>query len=247
MTPLMTTMAITLGVAVPLLMAYALMKGIGAAPLSASSKTRSRNRLLLTTALWTIAVWALALANVFDYRPGDVIPRFAIALVVPVILGLLLFRSKSFTTILDHAPLSLMVGMQTFRLLGVLFLFVASAGLGPADLKSAGYGDLATGTLALVAGLMLYNGVRGAKEAAWLFTAAGLFDLLNVSRILLGNYPIWSDADPSSAVAAEFPLVLILGLVAPIALLFHIYAIRGLLRPGTGTSEVVEQEMEAPA
>jgi hypothetical protein len=56
-----------------------------------------------------------------------------------------------------------------------------------------------------------------------------MFDLLNVSRILLTYYPSWFDGTPSTAGAGEFPLILVVAVVAPIALLLHIYSIRGLI------------------
>jgi hypothetical protein len=230
MTNMITAMACVLGVLAPILFIYTFFKGISQTSLSEESKSRLKKSVASIVVLWTAFIWIVSLvSNIFGYHEGDAIPRFTIALFIPVLIGLFAFLSKSFRNMLDHTPLSLMVGVQTFRLMGIMFLFVANEGLGPKEFVSSGYGDVATGSLALIAGLMLYKKAGGAKLAAWVFTLVGMFDLLNVSRILLTYYPSWFDGAPTTAGAGEFPLVLVMGIVAPVALLLHIYAIRGLL------------------
>lgn len=230
MTNLITAMTCVLSVLAPILFIYAFFKGINHSSLSEESKSRLKKSIASIVVLWTAFIWIMSLiTNIFGYHEGDAIPRFTIALFIPVLIGLFALTSKSVRNTLDHTPLSLMVGVQTFRLMGIMFLFIASEGLGPEEFVSSGYGDIATGFLALIAGLMLYKKVGGAKLAAWVFTLVGMFDLLNVSRILLIYYPSWFDGVPSTAGAGEFPLILVVAIVAPIALLLHIYAIRGLI------------------
>lgn len=230
MTTVITTMDCVLSVLAPFLFIYIFFKGIKKSSLSEETKSRLKKFIVSIVLLWTAVIWIVALSsNLLSYHEGDGIPRFTIALFIPVLIGLIAFASQSFRTLLDSTPLSLMVGVQTFRLMGIVFLFVAAEGLGPKEFVSSGYGDLVTGVLALTAGLMLYKKVGGAKFVAWLFTVAGLLDLLNVSRILLTYYPSWFEGVPSTVGAGEFPLVLVVAVVAPIALLLHIYAIRSLL------------------
>jgi hypothetical protein len=223
-------MAGVLSVLAPLLFIFTFIKGINNSSLSYEVKSRLKKFITSIVVLWTVFIWIVSLSsNILAYHEGDVVPRFTIALFIPVLLGLFALTVKSVRNILDVTPLSLMVGVQTFRLMGIMFLFVAAEELGPKEFISSGYGDIATGVLALIAGLMLHKKVGGAKLAAWIFTLVGLFDLLNVSRILLTYYPSWFDGIPSTAGAGEFPLILVVAIVAPIALLLHIYAIRSLL------------------
>jgi hypothetical protein len=230
MTTVITTMDCVLSVLAPLLFIYIFAKGIKNSTLSEESKSRLKKFIVSIVILWTAVIWVVSLSsNLLGYHEGDGIPRFTIALFIPVLIGLFALASQSFRTVLDSTPLSLMVGVQTFRLMGIVFLFVAAEGLGPKEFVSSGYGDLATGGLALIAGLMLHRNAGGAKFFAWLFTVVGLFDLLNVSRILLTYYPSWFDGDPSTVGAGAFPLVLVVAVVAPITLLLHIYSIRALL------------------
>lgn len=222
-------LAMAIGAVVPLLLIFVLFQGIEQSPFDETKKSRYKITLVVTTVVWTILVCVLGAAGVFSYHEGDMIPRFVVPLLVPVLLGVNLLRNQNFRTILDHTPLSSMVGMQTFRLMGVLFILVVAAGLAPESFVTGGYGDIATGSLALLAGIMLKNNSSGSRIVTWLFMAVGMADLLNVAFMLLLYYPIWSSAQPSSAGAAIFPLVLVLGLAAPFALTFHLYTLRSLL------------------
>ena len=92
------------------------------------------------------------------------------------------------------------------------------------------HGDLATGALALGASLALARKNRISHTLFWVFSAVGLYDLMNVAYLLLAYYPLYSDAVPSSAPAFQFSLVLIPTLAAPMALLLHLFAVRSYLR-----------------
>lgn len=222
-------LATAIGAIVPLLLIFVFFQGIERSPFDETKKSRYKITVVVTTIVWTILIWGLGAAGLFSYHEGDMIPRFVVPLLIPVLLGINLLRNRDFRTILDHTPLSLMVGMQTFRLMGVLFILVVAAGLAPESFVTGGYGDIATGSLALLAGVMLKSNSSGSRLVTWLFMAIGMADLLNVAFMLLLYYPIWSSTQPSSAGAADFPLMLVLGLAAPFALTFHLYTLRGLL------------------
>jgi hypothetical protein len=157
-------------------------------------------------------------------------PRFLIGLLIPVTIGLLALFSSDFGEILDQIPLRVLVGSQFFRIFGCVFFLVASTGIGPKEFVASGYGDMITGFLACITAWMLYKNINGATSAVWAFSIVGLLDLFNVSRILLTNYPTWSNANPSTACAGSFPLMLVVGLAAPVALLLHVYTIRALVK-----------------
>ena len=64
------------------------------------------------------------------------------------------------------------------------------------------------------------------KEIFLPFSAVGLIDLLNVAFLLLKYYPICYSSVPNSAPAADFSLIMIPAILAPVALLLHFYALR---------------------
>lgn len=221
----------TLGLIVPFLFTHALTQGIERSPFPPVTKARFKTIAIAAVGGWTLLVWTASLSGLIRYQPGDPFPRFVIPLVAPVLAAVALAASNSaFRTVLDHAPLGTLVGVQTFRLAGVAFLLIVYLGILPPSFARAGYGDLATGALALSASLALVRKSRFSHTLFWLFSAAGLYDLMNVAYLLLAHYPLYNDAVSSSAPAFEFSLVLIPALVAPMALLLHLFALRSYLR-----------------
>lgn len=178
---------------------------------------------------WTVTIFLLTLAGTFEYEETDILPKFLVGLLLPVTIIMILFFRSSFAELLTVMPLHSLIGVQFFRLFGAVFLLVAMSGLGPMEFISSGYGDILTGLIALIASVLLFKHHRLGIPVAWVFTIVGMLDLVNVSWILLMNYPTWSNVEPSTAIAGAFPMMLIIGITAPVALLLHIYALSGLL------------------
>jgi len=223
-------MAGALGLLVPGLFVFALRKGIDRAPLESEARASAKRTLIVLVVVWTVAVWALSLAGALSYHEGDALPRVFIALFIPVAVGIAAMASRSFRTILDHIPLATLVGVQAFRFAGAAFLLIAYLGILPGAFASGGYGDLVTAMLATVASLLFARGVTGgARIVFWGFTLAGLCDLFNVAYLMLKFYPIWYQGTPTSAPMADFALVMIPAIAVPIALLLHLYSIRGVV------------------
>lgn len=244
-----TILSILLGTLVPALFLYLLFYGVNRAAKQGSISEAEQGRLKVRAGAilggWVISAWVVSLSGVLAYQPGDLFPRFLITLAIPVSVGLILLRSAQFREILNHVPIHLFTGIQFFRLMGVVFLLVALSGMGPADFQNAGYGDILTGTFAVVAAWMGYSKLKGAGFMSWTFNAMGIFDLLNVSYLLLAYYPTWSNHTPSSAVASQYPLVLILTITAPVALLLHAYTTRALLAKKSSSSKNSHKEVYA--
>jgi len=214
-----------LGIAIPFLFATNLDQGIKNSAFDARKKIKYRLILFWIIAVSTILVWVLSLSKILDYHEGDFIPRFAIPLVVFVILGLNLIRNKDFQIILSAMQLSRLVGVQVFRFAGIAFFIIAYLNILPRSFELAGYGDVLTGTLAILSSFALLKRSSNSMLVFWFFNAVGLLDLLNVAFLLLLYYPLWTHNIPTSEHATQFSLVMIPSLVAPIALLLHVYAI----------------------
>jgi hypothetical protein len=210
---------------IPFLFAMSLNKGIQNSNFDAKRKLKYRQTIIWAITLSTVLVWKLSLSKILDYHKGDSIPRFAIPLVLFVCIGIYLIKNKDFQTILAAVPLSALVGAQAFRFAGVAFLLIAYLKILPQAFQLAGYGDFLTGSLAVLSSTALLKKSGNSKLLFWLFNMVGLLDLLNVASLLLLYYPIWSQSIPTSEPATQFSLVMIPALVAPIAMLLHIYAI----------------------
>jgi len=217
------------GLLVPNLFVFALTKGLENSSFDKIIFSALKKKLVFAVWLWVVLVWLLSITNVLSYHEGDIFPRFVIPLFVPVIIGLFLIRNNYFRLIVNNIPLHTLVGIQAFRLAGFAFLLIVNINLLPKPFVNAGYGDIITGCLAILAGITLKRAARSSKVLFWAFTAAGILDLLNVAFMLLTYYPIWSTAQPSSSAATEFSLVMIPAIAAPIALLLHMYSVRNFI------------------
>lgn len=238
METLLTVAGAVLGVLVPTLLFLALRQGIERNSFEPAQKRRYKQIAFGSIASWTALVWVASLAGWIAYHEGDAFPRFLLPLSVPVVAGVALAAaSETFRRILDHTPVSTLVGVQTFRLAGGAFLLIVHLGILPGAFTASGYGDLTTGLLAVLAAVALSRKRAAGGVLFWAFNAAGLTDLLNVAFLLLRFYPAYSDAVPSSAPAFEFSLVMIPALAAPIALLLHLYSIRNYLTSTAGARE----------
>jgi hypothetical protein len=222
---LLKIMGGALGIIVPVLFIWVLLQGLSRTAFDVERKRLLRGWIIGVIGVWTVAIWAASLFGMLEYYDGDRWPRFAVALIVPVVAGFALLKNSWFAETIEHTPVSTLVGAQTFRLAGFAFLLVERNNMLPSAFASGGYGDIVTGTLAIAAALALSRGARGASSLFWAFSIAGLADLMNVAVLLLLYYPIWWHGSPSSAAAAKFSLVMIPALAAPIALLLHGYAI----------------------
>ena len=144
-----------MGVVVPVLFAFAMNQGVAGSPLSDAQKSLCRRAINVVTVSWTAAIWIASLTGVTNYHAGDSWPRIALPLFIPVIIALALLLHPTVKTVVNHVPVATLVGVQTFRLAGFVFLIIPGLGHLPRAFVTGGYGDIATGLLAIVAGMML--------------------------------------------------------------------------------------------
>jgi hypothetical protein len=182
-------------------------------------------------AWFVVADW-LGRSGIYDPRP-DGLPLLPIAIAAPLIVGLALtLRSSRLAAVLDAIPSSWLIGVQVYRVLGLVFLLQLARGLAPWQFAlPAGIGDVATGLLALpVASSIMARGISaGPKAVAW--NLFGIADL--VFAIAMGAL---TTPGPVQALAFDapngfaYPLVMIPTFAVPLSLILHGLSLRQLLR-----------------
>ncbi|WP_223552287.1 hypothetical protein [Aestuariivivens sp. NBU2969] len=203
--------------------------GINASNLENNLKIIYKKSLWVGICIWVAIIYILTLTDTFTYRPDVWFPKFLIGLFVPVFIVLSLFINKHFKAILDNLSFKNLALGQLWRLLGAVFFLVAIWEMGPKAFLASGYGDVLTGIIALVTLILVRNNLKQARLSSWVLTLVGTTDLLIVLYILLSYHPIWYDGLPNTAMAGSFPMMLIIGIAAPIALIQHIITLRKLL------------------
>src|SRR5215470_2922236 len=121
------------GVAIrPLLIATALFglwRGLRRTPLPRRTQLVTWLIIAVPLVLWFVLILELARAGFFVARPGGRVPGIPLAVVIPLVAGLLLItRSTRMAAVADATPLSWLIGFQVFRALGSVFLFQWAAG-----------------------------------------------------------------------------------------------------------------------
>ena len=179
--------------------------------------------------VWLVSVMLLASNGVFR---SDA-PRIPVALLTTLAAGYLLLSSRTFRAIISSIPQHWLIGIQTFRILGGVFLVRYFQGeLSGVFAIPAGVGDILTG---LFAPLVAYWWVAGrpyARTAAIVWNLFGMADLVNA--VLLGALT------GGGGGGIVFPIVLIPTYAVPRAFLVHSYSLIGLLRKASRHSAPAE-------
>ena len=167
---------------------------------------------------WLMAVILLA-ANGFFRLDA---PRIPLALLVTLAAGYLFLLSRTFREIIAGIPQHWLIAIQTFRILGGVFLVRYFQGELPAVFAvPAGVGDVLTGMFAPLVAYWWFTGKSYARSAAIAWNLFGMADLINA--VVIGALT------GGGGGGIVFPIVLIPTYAVPRAFLIHSYALIGLL------------------
>jgi hypothetical protein len=187
--------------------------------------------------VWLLIVLQLAQAGVFRPRPGAGVAALPLAIALPIVIGLLLLtRSTAVGAAIDAVPLSWLVGIQVYRVLGADFLVQWAAGRLPAAFAiPAGTGDVLVGLLALPVALYVRSGARGGHVAAYAWNLLGLADLaVAVGTGFLttpGRFQVLALDHPNTLLGA-YPLVMVPAFMVPLSIILHGLSLWQLARAG---------------
>ena len=196
-----------------------LYAGIRALPGDSSRRLRWTVGTAVVMVTWLVGVMLLAANDAFR---NDA-PRIPAALLLTLAAGYLLLLSPTFRAIISGIPQHWLIGIQTFRILGGVFLVRYFQGELPGIFAiPAGVGDVLTGIFAPVVAYWWFAGKPYARGAAIAWNLFGMADLANAVAIgaLTGG----------GGGGIVFPLVLIPTYAVPRAFLVHSYSLIGLLR-----------------
>jgi hypothetical protein len=199
-------------------------------------KSRQRNVFFGTAVV--IAVWAVLLL-ILSYKGffadfSTLPPRPALALFIPLPFIILTALSKPGKELLQSIPPHWLVWMQSFRIVvELLLLFAFIAGKLPVQMTLEGRNfDVATGLLALPVGYVMMRMGSPAKRLAIFFNILGLLLLMNILVIAVLSMPTplqYFMNEPSNTLVAQFPFILLPGVLVPIAYGLHIFSLKQLL------------------
>lgn len=220
-----TFIIVALSVGVPALFWMTLTKASTSGKLAPDKAKRIRLASAVGLAVWLLVIYAMALKGVFEYQEGDSYPRFAPAVLFPILLGAALLFSQSYRRLVDAMPQHWIIGSHGVRLLGFIFLILISRKLLPASFAHVAYGDMLTGFLALFTAYVCFTNKSYARPATLLWNLVGLADAASASTEIIRTYPNFNATEPTSAAVGAFPLVLLIGLGVPTLVVLHVYSV----------------------
>ena len=205
--------------------------------LKKSEWTRQRRLKIFFAVTTTILTWVVLL-TVLSYKGffadfSQLPPRPVLTLLIPLPFVLIFVFSKTGTKILQLIPAQWLVLMQSFRIfVEVLIWFAFLANKLPIQMSFEGRNfDVLTGILALPIGYLLIKKKTYSPKIIIVFNVVGLLLLLNILIIAVFSMPTsfqYFTNEPSAASIAQFPFILLPGVLVPIAYSFHIFSLRQL-------------------
>jgi hypothetical protein len=169
-------------------------------------------------------------------------PGLLIEMSVFVALGIvLIFASKTMRALNAATPPAWLIGVQVYRVAGVMFLwpFLAGGALPALFALCAGIGDVMTGIAAPFVALAVARNRPGAHARAIFWNYFGILDLVVATATAVLAH---------STNVGRFPIVIVpLFLGPPLGILTHIYSLRNLsLTPASTSTMDLRQGVEGP-
>jgi hypothetical protein len=169
---------------------------------------------IAATLIWGAAIAALASQGSFQQQAGGPPLRILMSIVLPV-FGFLV-AARLFPAVrawIGTLDLALLAGLQTFRVLGIVFVFVYFLGHLPTVFAfAAGLGDVAVGLLAIPVTLAIARRTPGWEAKTRLLVIFGLLDFMiafgTASLSGIGG-PLILPGDPTAAAMQSPPMVMI--------------------------------------
>ena len=201
-------------------------------------------RVRLGTAVF-IGTWlgaALTLApapNTLLTDPYALTPLVPVFVLVPITIALVaVLLSPALRRVLAAASLPALIGVQVYRLIGIVFVVLLALGQLPAYFAiPAGWGDIAVGLSAPLVALALVRGLPGGRALATAWNVFGLVDLVVAVGMGTGILaplllPDLGPRVPSAAAMGVFPLVMVPMFLVPMSVLLHLIALARLQQAG---------------
>jgi len=168
------------------------------------------------------------------YRPASAkAPTIQYGLLIPIAVGLLLFRSwPLLRRTLSVVPNTWLVGVQFYRALGVIFLVLYAGGHLPGLFAlPAGVGDTLVGILAPFVALSFARSPESSARRVRLWNLLGITDLVVAvtTGFLTSPSPLQiASFDRPNELIAAFPLSLIPVFAVPLSILLHLASLQKL-------------------
>ncbi len=202
-------------------------RGLYSINIPKNSRLKISSFVFISLLIWVTLSHALGILKIFRVA-SPFVPL--IALGVPIITIKFLSKSQTFSKLVNVLPNHWIIGIQVFRLLGIVFITLYIAGVLPGEFAiPSGVGDIIIGiTAPLIAFLYFIKNLYARKLAA-IWNYLGIADL--VIAIVMGSITaptmvqVLSFDLPNEPIIS-YPLVTIPTFAVPFSLILHFISLR---------------------
>ena len=194
-----------------------------------------RTKVIWSVSALLIAWFVVAAVTSIEgfYRPSAGPPTIQYGLLTPILIGVLAFlASPLLRRIVASVPGTWLVGVQFYRVLGVIFVVLyAGRHLPGIFALPAGVGDTLVGILAPFVAASFARSPEGSARRVRLWNVLGVADLIIAVTlgVLSSPSPLQMLAfDRPSGLVAMFPLSLIPVFAVPLSILLHFASLQKL-------------------
>ena len=199
--------------------------------------SQSKKQFVLFSAAVIIVIW-VALLTILAYKGffadfSKLPPRPALILMIPLPFILLFSFSKTGAQLLKLVPSHWLVAIQSFRIfVEILLWFAFLANKLPVQMTfEGGNFDIFSGLLAIPGAYLIAKKKSYSQKVIIVFNVIGILLLLNILVIAVLSMPTsfrYFMNEPSNVLVAQFPFILLPGVLVPAAYSFHIFSLRQL-------------------
>lgn len=210
----------------------AILIGLRSVLKSTNWKADRQNRIFTITLSvilgWTVLLLVLSY-NGFFGDSSAFPPKPALAMLTPLPIILMIAFSKTGAQLLKVVPPQWLIYMQSFRIAVELLLLMAFInGKLPVQMTFEGRNfDILTGIFALPVGYMIAKNYS--SRLAVIFNVIGALLLINILVIAVLSMPSpirYFMNEPANTLVAQFPFILLPGVLVPIAYSMHVFSLR---------------------
>lgn len=183
---------------------------------------------------WLALSYILASLDWYHVTPEIISPGIPLGFLVPVLLFRhYLNKSETLQQIVEKIPNPWIIAIQTYRLLGVVFLVLLAQNRLPALFAlPSGFGDILVGLSAPIVAFFLMKKKPWSRSLARLWNYVGILDLLiaigvGVTLALPSPFSLISTT-PTTEIMTTNPLALIPVFAVPLGMIFHLASLRKL-------------------
>jgi len=224
-----------------------ILAGLKTALKNTGWESKRKQKILVATSVvflsWVILLSILSINGVFsDFSALP--PRLLFVIIFPLPFVLAIAFSKTGGQLLQSVPPHWLVFMQSFRIFVELLILLAFLkNKLPVQMTFEGRNfDMLTGILALPVGYMLFMKKNHSSKITIGYNILGILLLLNILVIAMLSMPTpmrYFMNEPANVLVAEFPFVMLPGVLVPIAYSMHIFSLRKLLHKKRTVSPVM--------